>query len=798
MNVPAATAFKTVYLLLVIAAFAAFFTSCGVKDYPQNPFVYDYNIDILPEGKYSTEEKKVLKDQLDKQLHDSIRVRWQSKFLVAKVLKTPPVFDSANISTSQRYMRNMLHTLGYLRDSIRSSYKVDTVEDQKRVTVNFNVYPGTLFRFDSIAYNLLDSVPYTAQIDTLQKLTLGSLGKSQIHKGDPFSQYLISSELDRIADQARNNGYLRFGKEQLLAVWDTVGRSILSATTDITEQLQQLEELRKRRQNPTADMEIRLRGNLDTARLRRYYIGQIRIYPDTEIDTILNDQSKRKVEVVNRDSTQFTFITYQNLFKSRKLIHYVSLRNAELYSQLDYLKTQSRFSNLPAWRLATVVPLPRLGTDSVDFDIMLVPAKRYNASINFDISRNQQTNFGSEGNLLGLGANLNFQNKNFAKTASISSTNFRYGIELASKLDSIQSQQFTINHTIQFPRLVPKLLKIVPRDWRELAQTFLSTNIGFIDRKDYYKAFSFNTSWGYEFSKNKSIIGIRWPNVEYNYLQRRRQLEELIKTNASYKFIFNDGFILSGILNWSNINTRNYLSITKRASVELSNFPGFLHSLFPDGKFYRFVKLDAELGLNRKVGPRKRSAVAARLFGGLGYGLPYSMPTGETDSANLWMPFFRQYYSGGPSSMRAWTLRKLGPGSTIKSFDKNIAPDRFGDMRIEGNVEWRIYLAQLFGTYTVETALFTDVGNVWFYRKNNDFPDGDFQLNRMLHDLAVGVGTGFRIDFGFLMARFDFAWKAKDPSPSDPAAQNKWFYHWNLGLGNTYGTQFQLGINYPF
>src|SRR5215213_4143502 len=729
MNVSAATAFKIVYLLFVIAAFAAIFSSCGVKDYPQKPFVYDYQINILPEGKYSTEEKKVLKDQLNRQLHDSIRVRWQTKFLVAKVLKKPPIFDSANMSTSQRYMRSMLHTLGYLRDSIHPGYKIDTMEDQKRVTVHFDVLPGTLFRLDSIGYNLLDSVPYTAQIDTLQQLTSGSLSKTQIHKGDPFSQYLISSELDRIADLARNNGYLRFGKEQLLAVWDTVGRSILSATTDITEQLQQLEELRRRRQNPTADVEIRLRSNVDTARLRRYYVGQIRIYPDTEIDTILNDQSKRKVETITRDSTQYTFITYHNLFKSRKLIHYITLRNGELYSQTNYLKTQSRFTNLSAWRLANVNQLPRPGTDSVDFDIMLVPAKRYNASVNFDISRNQQTNFGAEGNLLGLGANLTFQNKNFARTASISSTNFRYGIELATRLDSIQSQQFTINHTIQFPRLVPRLLKIVPRDWRELAQTFLSTNIGFIDRKDYYKAISFNTSWGYEFSKNKSIIGIRWPNVEYNYLERRRQLEELIKTNASYKFIFNDGFILSGILNWSNINTRNYLSITKWASVELSNFPGFLHSLIPKGKFYRFVKFDGEYGANLKVGPRKRSALAGRVFGGLGYGLPYSSSDGKTDSANLWMPFFRQYYGGGPSSMRAWTLRKLGPGSTIKSFDKNVAPDRFGDMRIEANLEWRIYLAQLFGTYTVETALFTDVGNVWFYRKNKDFPDGDFQLN---------------------------------------------------------------------
>jgi len=154
MNVSAAKSFKTVYLLFVIAAFAAVFSSCGVKDYPQKPFVYDYKINILSKDKYTTEEVKVLKEQLDHQLHDSIRVRRERKFLVFNVLKTPPVFDSVNMSTSQRYMRTMLHTLGYLRDSITPYYKIDTVEDQRRVIVNFDVNPGKLFKLDSTYWTL--------------------------------------------------------------------------------------------------------------------------------------------------------------------------------------------------------------------------------------------------------------------------------------------------------------------------------------------------------------------------------------------------------------------------------------------------------------------------------------------------------------------------------------------------------------------------------------------------------------------------------------------------------------------
>jgi outer membrane protein assembly factor BamA len=156
------------------------------------------------------------------------------------------------------------------------------------------------------------------------------------------------------------------------------------------------------------------------------------------------------------------------------------------------------------------------------------------------------------------------------------------------------------------------------------------------------------------------------------------------------------------------------------------------------------------------------------------------------------MPFFRQYYGGGANSMRAWGLRKLGPGSTVKSFARTIAPDRFGDIQLEANAEYRFYLTEINGI-TLNSALFTDIGNVWFRRYNPDFPGGEFKFNKLWKDIGIGLGTGLRVDFGFLNIRLDYAFKVKDPSPDRIDKQNKWFYQWQFNNG-----QFQLGVNYPF
>ena len=222
--------------------------------------------------------------------------------------------------------------------------------------------------------------------------------------------------------------------------------------------------------------------------------------------------------------------------------------------------------------------------------------------------------------------------------------------------------------------------------------------------------------------------------------------------------------------------------------LEFAGIPGLLRNAF-GSTFYRFVKLDVEHKQTHKL--FARNAFAWRLFSGFGFGWPFS----SQDLSNRFLPFFRQYYAGGPNSMRAWSIRKIGPGSSIKSFADNENPDRFGDIRFEGNAEYRQHLFN-YGTIAVQTALYTDVGNVWFLRNNPDFPDGEFpdSFSKLWKDIAIGVGTGLRVDLStFLKIRLDYAYKLKDPTPETLSAQNKWAHGWQLFNG-----QLQLGIDYPF
>lgn len=798
---PAKTIRYIVYLCGIAACLIFFYSCTIVKEYPvDRPFVYQTNINI--EGELKTDERKELENQLEQHLHDSVRARRQRKVLFFTMIKKPPVYDSLNIAKSKLYMRALLNSLGYYRDSIYVEDTIRTVDDQQRVTIDFQVIPGKQTMIDSVWYDLGDTVAYSPRIDTLQRITNQSLDKRLIDKGKPFSKPLISAELDRLADVYRNNGYLRFSREQLSAVWDTVGREVLQFTTDPAEQLRILEALRARRQNPTADIQVRLRPGADTSRLLRYYVGTVRIFPDFNSDTAYYVPTE---EILT--SRRIHFISYEGLFKARKLIRFNYLDRGDLYQQSNYLRTQNKFNAIGAWRLVTIHQLPRPNSDTVDFDIKLVPAKKYSTGVNGDASINQ-SNLVTLSNLLGLGVNFSLVNRNFLKAANRSSLNFRYGVELTSRNDNLQTQLVNVGYTIQFPRLVPRLATltpgVIPSEVRDNARTSLSLNAGNIDRFKYYNVSTFNASWGYEFNYKKLLVGIRFPNIEYNLVEKRELLEELIKVNKSYGYIFNDGLISSGLVNvtrpWGKDNVTNVFRFSGEAAGILSGIAR--NKFFPESQLYRFIKGEMEYVYTRKI---RRTALAFRFFGGIGYAMNFD----EDDSSNFFMPFFRQYFAGGPNSMRAWAVRRLGPGSSVKSFARDSVPDRFGDIRLEANLEYRYYMTMFFG-FPLEGALFMDMGNVWFRRHNEFFGDpGSFRLGRLWTDLAIGVGTGFRIDFEFLRARFDFAWKAKNPSPDfkDRESQNEWFYRSRIRIGDKrdkdgvithYGAQFQLGINYPF
>jgi outer membrane protein assembly factor BamA len=204
---------------------------------------------------------------------------------------------------------------------------------------------------------------------------------------------------------------------------------------------------------------------------------------------------------------------------------------------------------------------------------------------------------------------------------------------------------------------------------------------------------------------------------------------------------------------------------------------------------YRYIKPDVELKRITKIGTND---LVLRTF--IGVGIPLKIDTG-LGFRSQYLPFFKAYSAGGPNSMRGWGLRRLGPGHSLNYFFQ--FPDRFGDIQFETNLEYRFFLFELFG-FKINSALFTDIGNVWFLHANPDFPGGEFKFSNFFRDLAIDVGTGARIDLGFFLIRLDYGLKVHNPTPEPDNQGGRYHYFYNWSLKYLTGGVLQFGVTYPF
>ena len=156
--------------------------------------------------------------------------------------------------------------------------------------------------------------------------------------------------------------------------------------------------------------------------------------------------------------------------------------------------------------------------------------------------------------------------------------------------------------------------------------------------------------------------------------------------------------------------------------------------------FAQFVKATAEARYTRLLGDKQY------LVGRIMAGAIYSYGNART------APYNEQFYIGGANSVRAFTIRSIGPGRYYQSSDDNKYAyiDRTGDIKFEANLEYRFpIMGDLRG------ATFLDCGNIWLMRDDPDRPGGRLKAGSFLKDLALGTGFGIRYDMDFLVIRFD-------------------------------------------
>jgi len=761
-------------LLLLLISFLLY--ACGTipRNYPVGkPFVFKTTIKV--DGSIPKEQRELLQSRLKGQLDDSLRSRTVSK-LFFSTLRKPPVYDTSYSIGSVAYMHALLNSLGYFRDQVWFDTSLTVVnKNQLRTTVNFHIKPGNPFLLDTIRYQLEDS--------SLQQLTTQHLSDSKIMAGSPFAKGIIGEELDRLIDLYRNNGYLRLTRDDLVGIWDTLDLALLKPMADPLEQLRIFQQVRARSINPLADLEIRLRPSITKEKLTQYKVGAITLYPDFTADT-----AGLQTKSVYQNGIRIE--RFKPVFKDQLFRDKIHFSTGQVFDQRNYFKTLNQLNAMGGWRLVNIETIPRKNEDTADILIKLTPARKYTSFANLEGSSNQSL---LAGTLFGVALNVGFQNRNLFRRSIQSTTNLRFGVEIGrdtiAAINFIQTRQIALTHNLIFPGLLPRFAGL-PADLRQHARSILAFNVSNTERRELFNLSSYSAAWGYDFRYKNTLYTIRVPNIEYNAIARRAKLLALIDSNALLKNIFVDGLIISGSagLFYSRQKANQVRNI--RVNIEESGLiSGFIRSPLLDTNLFRFIKVDLDLSTKYTF---KKTALALRFFAGAGYA--FDQTKNPVNRFNL--PLYRQYFAGGPNSMRAWGLRKLGPGSTIQEYGNKGLPERYGDLQLEGNIEFRFPWFSLAGMQ-VNGALFADMGNIWYLKKaTGRTPEEIFSLRRLGKDLAVGVGTGLRLDFTYFVIRLDYSIKAKDPSPS-PASQNfqnKWFGYPRLQDMD----QFQLGINYPF
>ncbi len=777
-----------------------------VKNFqPNKPFVFDTK--VILNGNVSKDEKKRLTTELDNYWDDSLKVAKLQKFGIFFTIKNPPVYDSLNLMRTTSFMNAYLNSQGYYYAIIRptSPIQIDTVKDQLRTTLTMNIDLGKNITIDSVSYTFVDSLHKSVADSALQSLAMQQFGNSLLKKGKPYTKQTISDELDRIVTWFRQNGYYKFTREDVYALVDTANENLFKLTLDPFEQAKLIADAdKRRRENPTWDIDVRQREIKDSSKLRKFYVGNIYYYPETSFndfpDSLIvqkwaRETKNKKGDLIIRD--------HMGKFKLRPLREHTYLRkdtvNGE-YNEDLYFKTINTLSQIPAWKQVDARIVQR-GLDTIDVHYFLEPAIKQNMTYNLETSRN--SNDFTSGNLLGLSFSATHTNRNVWKQAIQSNTSIRAGIELnfvdttSSTKNLIQTFQIGLTQNLVWPRLIvpfPKYFKLGRKS--DNKRTILSASASYIERFDTYRVRQLTGSSTWEWQKNNTLFSWKPYNVELYKIDTLPLLDQIFKDNPFLRNSFNTGNVIgASITITKSFNSKRNPKNSHQVRIGLDE-SGLLLPIFPltvvkkwQDKIYQYIKLELDYKFSQK---RPKSEIAYHFFSGIG------VPLGGKS-----LPFFKQFSAGGPNSMRAWGLRQLGLGSSIASdtIAANSFRDRFGDLQLETNFEYRFTLANING-FKIGSALFADIGNVWNVKKNVNDLGSEFSLNRLAQDIAVGVGTGLRFDFNYFLIRVDFAYRVKDPGRED---NNGWMssFKWKENRNNSTHTEvrnyaFQLGIGLPF
>ncbi len=688
--------------------------------------------------------------------------RWSKK--IKNGLGEPPIlYDSALTKISATQIKQYLFNKGYFQAEVTFS---DTIKKKKAYVV-YKSDKKMPYSIRNIQYFIKDSV--------VQSIYFYKLNQSKLKIGAQYDQENIELERQRITKDLKNYGYFFFNREYIHFKVDTALK---------TKQL---------------DIKVYIENPNNKNAHQFYKIN------DIVVNVNSNNISRAALSTDTSKIDSMVFIDKERVIKAKVLHRMIFLHSGVSYSDNDVELSYNRLGDLGIFKFV-----------SIEFAVDSTDSTQLNSYIELIPGKKQATNTEIEGYVasenIGTSANFVYTNRNIFRGGEVFEFRVKAGLETQAFIDANQqnipvfnSQETNTSASVTFPGFVffrdKPTYGIYSNPRTRFGVNYITEN-----RPEYARN-TFNSSFSYEWKQNQNISHTVFPfSINFVNSNLSTEAEQLLDNlnNPYIKESF-DPHITLGI-KYSLIFNNQRINIFKdyfyfRFNIEVMGTGLYAASTllsrpkndnglyqFFDLPYYNFTRPEFDFRYFHNID--RKNQLVYRINSGLGFAYWNSVV----------LPFERQFFTGGSNSVRAFKARSVGPGtySDITSNELNL--DQTGDFKIEGNFEYRFDIFDRFIGSKLKGASFIDFGNVWTISNQSASPEAAFKFSTFYKELAVGTGVGLRMDYSFLLFRFDLGLKLRDPRFD---GKDRWVIR-NINnsewiLQNDYSfLNFNFGIGYPF
>ena len=633
---------------------------------------------------------------------------------------TPPVLISkVNPELRAEVATDVLKYYGYFNGKVESEI-IPSKKNNKKAKVSYNVTLGAPCHIDSIEYR-----NFPPEADSLIRATWN---ERLIHAGEQFNAAAMENERSRISKLLRNNGYYYYQPNFINFLADTINKLGYASI-----RIEPVKEL------PAQANEIRRIGNIT-----------IRVLNNETGSTAM---PREKADTLKRENFSYIYYGEKIPVKVGALLRNIQIRKGELYSQEKQQNAVSRLSQMNIFNNFRLNLIPRADTDTLDLDITTQLDKPYDFT--FELNVTSKSN-----NQIGPGTRVSLAKKNVfgggetLKFSLSGSYEWQTNDKIEGHSSVVNSWEIGADLSLNFPRLYFPVIH--RRHLRVPASTSFRLFIDEMNRSGFFRMIQAGGDATYKISSHSTTTHTVIPfRLTYDMLlSTTEKFDNLVATNRAIRNSFRDQFIpaMQYTYVYDNTNkpyrnkTKIEASVTSAGNITSLIFAAFGKPLDQKNKsifgnpYAQFVKATAELRQLWKI--NSNQYIATRIMAGAIHSY------GNSEYA----PYSEQFYIGGSNSLRAFTVRSVGPGSyRPDNANSYTYLDETGTFKLELNAEYRFrIIADLHG------ALFIDAGNIWLLKKDKERPGGEIRLKDFPEQIALNTGVGVRYDLGILVVRVDF------------------------------------------